>query len=219
MVREIHFISSWAIVNYIIEHPIDWSNREMASLGGLGDQANPKQVLPMVEMFIRLLAEKKGLFTQAEFADYCFRAYAPWPPEKYREGVKAKMYRNVYPSMIDHLHVFALLAESRIFKSVDYDTSDDVLKKLDIVLTRVDDRHLGLAIRAGTAGAKWAEVYKKIFRGVSVSPFPVIPIVLDMKRRGPTSRGAGNKRWFILEDFLEAIRWATEGIWSGPINR
>ena len=226
MVREIRFISSWAIVNFIVDNPIDWSDRDLAGLGGPGDRAHPEQVTPMVEMWLRLLNLERGLFTQAEYAEYFFRELSPWPlnvkdalftPEQLKEGVRAKLYRNVYPSMVDHIYAFALLSESSIFKSIDYDTDADVTKKLDIVLTRHDDRHLGLALRAGTMRAKWYGGYKNTFRGCPIAPFPVMTIELPMKRRGPRSRGAGNKRWYVLEDFKEAIDWAKEGGWHGPI--
>jgi len=225
MVREIHFISSWAIVNYLINHPVNWEPNgdgldwNRARLGGEGDQAHPERVLPMVEMWLRLLNLKKGLFTQSEYAEYAFQEYAPWPPQEFRNGVLAKLFRNVYPSMIDHIHVFALLSESGIFKSVDYDTDEDVTKKIDIVLTRHDGQNLGLALRAGTRTASRCAEYKTIFRGRPVAPFQVIEIPLSMKRRGSKSRGAGNKRWYVLEDFKKAIDWVKDGGWSGPIAR
>jgi len=225
MVREIRFISSWAIVNYIVDNPINWDPNGdgldwlRAKRGGEGDRAHPEMVLPMVEMWLRLLNLKKGLFTQIEFEEYALKEYAPWPPEEFKNGVRAKLYRNFYPSMIDHIYAFALLSESGIFKSVDYDTDEDVTKKIDIYLTRHDGQHLGLALRIGTATARECQEYKYYIRGQPVQPFVVEPIVLDTKRRGPRSRGAGNKRWYVLEDFKKAIDWAKAGGWHGPINQ
>src|SRR5262245_41698737 len=108
------YIKSPVILDYLTQHPIDWSHRDLAKRGGVGDSAGMTPT-PAVREFLSLLRERRGaLFTQEDFAQHCQQAWREWWSQKtlpQQKGVIAKLYRNFYPSLIDSLYVWALLVE------------------------------------------------------------------------------------------------------------
>ena len=56
------YIPSDTIVRYVSENPIDWGSKDLAKRGGPGDQAGITPT-PAVEEFLRLLIERRELFT------------------------------------------------------------------------------------------------------------------------------------------------------------
>src|SRR6185369_9973010 len=118
------YFASRVIENYIDQHPIDWANAHLARRRGPGDMAGMPPT-PMVYEFFMLASLKQRLFTQSEFRDFCFERWAGWEPlenKQMRAGVAAKLYCNVYPSMINTLHVWALFIEAQWFDACVIDT-------------------------------------------------------------------------------------------------
>lgn len=196
------YIPSEQIVRYITAHPIDWDDREKAKRGGPGDQAGVTPS-PAVEEFLRLLVEGRELFTQKEYMYHCWEQWRDWigpKPLPQKLGVKAKLYRNFYPSMIDSLHVWALLVEGGMFDSCVLNSTEDAIGKSDLILTS-GDRELRLALIGPEEAASTDRAYKVKHRNSGTSDVECIDIVLP--REYP--RSPGNKRWYQKQDLMRAI--------------
>lgn len=214
------YMSSRHIVEYIAQHPILWMDdkKEMATIGGAGDKAGLPPV-PSVELWLQCLRGKERLFTQEEYAAQCFGdpRWAMWLRGKGQDqidGLRIKLYRNFYPSMIDSLHVWALLAETGLFDSCIVESDKDAIAKIDLTVT-VQDHRLPLAIRGPTEKAAQSRTYKRTMRG---SGHEVQSIELALSIRKP--RTPGNKRWFDAEEVVTAILThdLTKGDYSSMIN-
>jgi hypothetical protein len=199
------YMSSRHIVDYVSRHPIMWldDKKWMADIGGPGDKAGLPPV-PSVELWIECLRNKERLFTQDEYTAHYFgnQRISAWlrgkSPEQI-EGVRVKQYRNFYPSMIDSLHVWALLAESGLFDSCIVETDRDAISKVDMTVITEESR-LALAIRGPTEDATRAKSYKGKYRGTGDSR-NAIELALSIRK----PRAPGNKRWFDAEEVVTAI--------------
>lgn len=205
MAESLIYMSSRHIVDYITRHPIYWldDKKDMASLGGSGDRAGLPPVASM-ELWIGCLRKHERLFTQQEYAEHCFSnpRWMEWLRGKnpeHIEGVRVKLFRNFYPSAIDSLHVWALLAETGLFDSCLVETDRDVLSKVDMIVT-TGNYKLPLAIRGPTQEATATKAYKDRYRNNGQAKNA---IELAMSIRKP--RIPGNKRWFDEEEVVTAI--------------
>jgi hypothetical protein len=205
MAESLIYMSSRHIVEYMTRHPIQWMDNKkwMADVGGPGDKAGLPPV-PSVELWIECLRSKERLFSQDEYADYYLangriRNWLQGKSPEQVEGVRVKQYRNFYPSMIDSLHVWALLAESGLFDSCIVETDRDAISKIDMVVM-ADGHRLALAIRGPTPDATRAKAYKDKYRGNGQAT-NAIELALSIKK----PRSPGNKRWFDAEEVITAI--------------
>lgn len=184
------------IVDYITRHPIDWSSKRLARRGGPGDRAG-RPPTPAVEEFLRLLKLRGGLFTQEAFYAHLATVWRPWlssKPDLQQNGIRAKAYRNFYPSMIDSLHVWSMLCAAGWFDVCSIDSREDAKRKTDLILVR-DDTILRVGLRGPTSAATRAMRYKKLRRAGTARGVIDVPMCLDW----PAS--PGNKRWFSLDSF------------------
>lgn len=211
------YMSSRHIIEYITRHPVAWMDdkKAMAELGGVGDRAGVPPV-PSVEMWINCLREKEQLFTQNDYVRHCFTdpRWSAWmrgKPDAQVEGLSVKLSRNFYPSMIDSLHVWALLAETGLFDSCIVETDRDAISKVDMTVT-VDGHRLALAIRGPTPEATQAKDYKARHRGTGDSR-DAIELALSIRK----PRSPGNKRWFDTEDVVSTI--LTHDLTKGDYDR
>lgn len=216
------YIPSKEIIAFCKENPIDWSNAELAKIGGIGDQAGLPPI-PSVDIFLDLYHCRKSLFTQEQFFSHCLSMWESKNPEwvaglylqpgrpksapsfiefpSYLDGLRAKAYRNFYPSMIDSLHVWAMMVESGWFKMCYLDSCEDATGKSDI--TAIDNRgdEYKFALLIGSKNGLSALRHKRGSRSNGITThFVDVPL--------PTSRpkGIGNKRWYCMDDIVSAIR-------------
>lgn len=196
------YLGSKAIENYIARHPVSWANAELAKRGGIGDRAGMPPT-PMVYEFFSLVAQKQGLFTQSEYRDHCFEQWCSWNKlenQDMREGVAAKLYRNVYPSMVNTLHAWSLLVEARWFDLCVIDTATDALSKHDLIVSRSGCTPIALDLFIQTERAVNDRQYKlshrKASRDFVCESFDVPLPIHDRQKRQP-----GNMRWYCLKDF------------------
>jgi hypothetical protein len=195
------YIPSGRVVDYIARNPIDWDDRELAKRGGAGDQAGVPPT-PTVEEFFGLLLDKQGLFTQRQYWEHCWRKWNGWikeKPEQQQRGVKAKLYRNFYPSYIDSLHVWSILCESGEFDQCVLNSTEDAVGKTDITVRR-GDRVYRIAIVGPTDHAVNDRAYKVAYRGDGET---VAHVVLQMPIA--YEKNPGNKRWFRSPNVMDAI--------------
>jgi hypothetical protein len=191
------YLSTDAILSFMTEHPIDWSDKELAKRGGIGDSAGLSPT-PAVREFLALLRQHHGLFTQEVFAQHCAHVWDAWWKTLSRHqqsGVRAKLYRNFYPSLIDSLHVWSMFVEAQWFDRCILDSCDDATGKTDITVTNKMITH-HIALLGPTKQALRDREYKLNIRHPGLLAH-TIAIQL------PPSRdvGPGNKRWFNLTDF------------------
>lgn len=210
------YIGSKAIEQYIASHPINWHDKSLACRNGLGDQAGMPPT-PMVYEFLSLLKKRQALFTQSEYRDHCFQQWDDWPALQdtlYRKGVEAKLYRNVYPSMIDSLHVYSLLVEAKWFDKCVLDSTTDAVSKHDLLAFRGSLPPIALDLFAGSSSAISDRQYKKSHRqsltGIICQTYEV-PLSMARPARRP-----GNKRWYCLKDFEQvyADYCAQHSLWD-----
>lgn len=199
------YMSSRHIVDYLTRHPIMWldDKKWMAEIGGPGDKAGLPPIAS-VELWIECLRRKERLFSQEEYVEHYFgnAKIAAWlrgKPLEQVEGVRVKQYRNFYPSMIDSLHVWALLAETGLFDSCIVETDRDAISKVDMIVT-TEGHRLSLAIRGPTEDATRAKNYKGKYRNTGDSR-NAIELALSIRK----PRSPGNKRWFDAEEVVTAI--------------
>lgn len=196
------FFASAYIEDFLAEHPVQWLDRELAERGGVGDRAG-RTPTPAAREFFEMLHNAGTLFTQAEYAERCLRRWKTWfeqlaPPQQ--RGVRVKLFNNFYPSLMDSLHVMALLAEARRFDTYLIDARMDVLDKVDLTLMW-DGKLFRVALVGPTAQAQDDRHYKITHR-----PGAHDEVVHVVRLPPERPRGAGNKRWFELQDF--AFLWA-----------
>lgn len=200
--RALLYIPSSEIVDFITGNPIDWNEdkKALAKRGGAGDQAGVTPT-PAVEEFLSLLIKKRGLFTQEEYLQHCVSQWKDWAVSKTPEqkfGIKAKLYRNFYPSMIDSIHVWAMLCESGMFELCFLSATEDAIGKSDLIL-RSGNRELRLALMGPTTQASEDREYKINHRGNG--EVGCIEIRLSLVH----PKSPGNKRWFKKSDVMRAI--------------
>lgn len=202
-VRLIYFHST-IIKEYCTLHPIDWASQELAN--GPGNLLTPT---PAMEVFFRTLTDSRRLFDQAEFWGAAASEWADFLDglnDEQRLGLKARIYRNFYPSAIDSLHAWSLLVESNQFAYCLLDTAQDAVSKRDITVCTKDRLSVGIALTVATKESRRWIQHKRQFRGHASGV--VVPIALTLDR----PRKPGNKRWYNLDDFqplwakLEEIR-------------
>lgn len=204
------YIPSHKIVEYITQHPIAWmeDKKDFAQRGGWGDRAGVPPT-PSVEEFLRLLILKQGLFTQREYFSHCFKQWRPWiedlgsiktePGMNKRVGLKAKLYRNFYPSMIDSLHVWAMLSETGKFDSCVMSSTLDAVSKTDLIVRNGCDS-IPIAIIGPTRRAANDRAFKVENRNGEEGG-ACITLQMDLR----WERQPGNKRWFTLDSVIDAI--------------
>jgi hypothetical protein len=132
---------------------------------------------------------------------YCVKAWNGWatsktPDQKF--GIKAKLYRNFYPSMIDSLHVWAMLCESGMFEMCFLSATEDAIGKSDLIL-RSGGRDFRLALLGPTSQASEDREYKINHRGNGDAG------CIEIRLPGAYPKSPGNKRWFRKSDVMKAI--------------
>lgn len=197
------YVPSWAIVEYVASNPVNWLDhmRHMAKRGGIGDTAGVTPT-PAVYEFLSLYHHEKGLFTQRRYAEWCFAQWREWLGEKtddQRRGVGVKLYRNFYPSMIDSLHVWAMMVEAGGFHTCILDSTQDAIGKTDLTLVqRGISYHVALLI--DSANSVGDRRYKLGHRSGD-APADCIEIRLPLSRE----KTPGNKRWYSPADVIDAM--------------
>ena len=190
------YIASSAIKDYCAQHPINWKNRELACLGGPGDTAGMPPV-PSVEIFLDTLQTQRRLFTQAEFFQASVRSWGPWCDQLtplQLQGLEAKAYRNFYPSMIDSIHVWAMLVEQGGFDRCYLDSVEDHTGKTDLTVACGNGTY-GIALQG-----RRSPVHRPAARGTM--PRHVYTVPLPSRDQRPP--GVGNKQWYEIDDFFRA---------------
>lgn len=200
--RALIYIPSEEIVSFVTNHPIDWMDRQrdFAKRGGAGDSAGATPT-PAIEEFLNLLIEKRSLFTQREYMHHCWYKWEAWIrglSSDQKVGVKAKLYRNFYPSAVDSLHVWAMLAETGSFEMCLMSATEDAIGKSDLIL-RSGSREVRLALQVQTRQSQDDRAYKMQHRGNDEAG--CIEVWLDLK----APKFPGNKRWFKKTDVMSAI--------------
>ena len=186
------YIASQAIVEYCTDHPIVWSDPKLTDGDG-----NKKTPTPAVEVFYKLIAQTERLFTQDDYWEYARQEWYDWLSQQTEPvfyGLKARRFRNFYPSCIDTLHAWALLAESGHFAYCILDPIRDAVAKTDISVHTLDGRSIGVALYVASERSEAWTKYKRTYRGKVEN---VIDVCLPMTRR----RKPGNKRWYCIDDF------------------
>jgi len=201
--KTLMYLNSQYIVDYLSQHPIEqktWTPKigKLAKLNGVGDQCGMPPT-PVVYEFLQMLLIKKGLFTQCEYHNHCWNVWAVWlrpKSDKQREGLAAKLYRNFYPSMIDTLHVWSILAETKLFPMCYLDSREDVKRKSDLTVITHLQQEYHIQLYIGTKASQQDALYKKQYRTPSNSLTTTrVELTLDRERN------PGNKRWYTLDDF------------------
>lgn len=193
---DLYFFSSEYIVNYLRVHPVDWSDLDLSRRGGVGDRAGVTPT-PAVAEFLALLQQKRDLFTQREYEEHCRAVWCEWFNRlevNHQRGVIAKLHNNFYPSMIDTLHVYALLVEERVGDCYIVSPEMDARAKIDLIV-KVNGQAFGLALIGPTDDADHARAYKTEHR-----PGIADDQVLVVKLPNARPRAPGNKRWYRIED-------------------
>lgn len=195
-------IGSRYIVEFIARHPVKWLDRELSRRGSVGDQAGITPT-PAVLEFMNLLYLQGGeLFVQAEYARWCISQWSEWFAKlapALQVGVTAKLYNNFYVSMIDSLHVWAMLSELGWFDRCTLDAYEDAIGKSDLTMYR-DGRVFKLALGGPTPRAREDRIYKLNHRNNGATN-KVGAIELEFFMDLDRARSPGNKRWFTLSDF------------------
>lgn len=196
------YIPSEHIVRYITDHPIDWYNKRYAERNGPGDRAGITPT-PAVEEFLHLLIARRELFTQHDYMCHCWEQWREWIAPKSSEqkiGVKAKLYRNFYPAMIDSLHVWAMLVETGMFDSCVLNSTEDAIGKTDLIVT-CGAREIRLALIGPTDSALSDRQYKMVYRNNGERDTTCVEVVLSKEY----PMHPGRKRWFRKQDIMQAI--------------
>lgn len=197
------YVPSYAIVEYVARNPINWLGqyRHMAQRGGIGDTAGVTPT-PAVYEFLALYHNEKGLFTQRAYYEWCQEQWRDWLDEKtdeQRRGVGVKLYRNFYPSMIDSLHVWAMMVETGGFHACILDSTLDAIGKTDLTLVRSGISYR-VALLSGSANSVGDRRYKLSHRSKD-DDLSCIEIRLPMSRE----QAPGNKRWYFTTDVIDAM--------------
>lgn len=206
--RALIYIPSSEIVDYITINTIDWADnhKELAKRGGVGDSVGVTPT-PAVEEFLNLLIAKRGLFTQYEYMAHCWESWRSWVAPKsqmQKLGLRARLYRNFYPSMIDSLHVWAMLCESGMFDLCFMSATEDAIGKSDLIL-HSGKREIRLALIGPTGQASSDRQYKIEHRNNGE------PECIQIKLNPNYPKSPGNKRWFRKSDVMQAIMSRNNG--------
>jgi hypothetical protein len=188
------YFSSDTIQGYCKQHPIDWAVQELAN--GPGNILTPS---PAIEVFFNTLVDGRRLFNQEEYWGAACQTWSGWVDdlkEDQRLGLKARLYRNFYPSAIDSIHVWALLVESGEFAYCLVDTIQDAVSKTDITVYTKDNLKLGIALSIATPESHKWQRHKRAYRHKEVSGV-IVPVELTLDR----PKRPGNKRWYRTDDF------------------
>lgn len=192
------YLSSSAIKSFCTRHPIQWATREIAEQG---DILTPT---PGMQVFFDMLLEGNKLFTQDQYYDRACVVWGDWLArldDKTRWGIKARLYRNFYPSAIDSIHAWALLVETGLFDACYIDPLEDAKSKTDITVWTKDRRSISIALYWGGAYSRRRTEYKRLVRG---GPVNAVDVILPEDR----PRAPGNKRWYETQDFAPVLEMA-----------
>ena len=192
------YLSSNAIQSFCARNPIQWFTRELAEQG---DVLTPT---PGMQVFFDMLLDSNRLFTQAQYYEKACLAWADWLSSlkpKVQEGIKARLYRNFYPSAIDSVHAWALLVETGLFDACYIDPLTDAKSKTDITVITKDRRSISIALFFGGAYSRQRTDYKRLVRGKADH---AIDVVMPANRE----HGAGRKRWYEIKDFAPVLELA-----------
>lgn len=192
------YLSSNAIKSFCTAHPIQWATREIANQG---DILTPT---PGMQVFFDLLLESNRLFNQEQYYARACQVWRDWLDrldDRRRWGIKARLYRNFYPSGIDSIHAWALLVETGLFDACYIDPLDDAKSKTDITVITKDRRAISIALYFGGAYSRQRTEYKRRVRG---GPANAVDVILPETR----PRSPGNKRWYEVQDFAHVLELA-----------
>jgi len=216
------YTESRSIVRFINEHPFNLYGeyREQTNRGGLADKMPPVKI---VNLFLELLGEKKGLFTQQEFIDYSLLQLNDWIAKMikevrnpaFRAAFGARLGRNFYMSLMKQLHVSSFCIELGWFDRIWWDAVTDASSKHDLIATTHDKPHIAIDLLAGSQKALEAYRYKQQYRqsnGSSVSKS--YPVLLDIRRHSP----GGNAIWYCPKDFEHIVieYCHDDSLWGHP---
>ncbi len=208
-----------SIVRFINEHPFNLYDeyREQTNRGGLADKMPP---IKIVSLFLSLLGEKKGLFTQQEFIDYCLLRLESWRAlieggPAFRAAFGARLGRNFYMSLMKQLHVSSFCIELGWFDRIWWDAVTDATSKHDLIATKGNKPPIAIDLLTGSQKAIEAYRYKQKYRassGSSVSKS--YPVLLDIRRRSP----GGNAIWYCPKDFEKIVieYCHDDSLWEHP---
>lgn len=193
--------SSDYIVRFISLHPINWTMAHKANHHGSGDVLTPE---PAVQCFLDCLHDKQDLFSWEDYVLYCQERwnqnFPVWYNEELtednRDGLAVRLRRNFYPSMIDSLHVWALINEQKWYDRCLIDSYQDAVSKSDLILIK-GDMSISVGIRAPGSMCDQHFQWKNDFRcDGKERPHVMIQIPYDR------TRNPGNKRWFMTSDLM-----------------
>ena len=203
------------------KHPVDMKDafRKETGIGGAGNIRPP---VSAALAFFQLFEEMGGdLMPQRDYVQYYLQQCRDCPDSlekrqyevamrnpKVNQCFEARVYRNFYPSFVDQLHVWGMLAKTDdsdkklLFDRCIIDTERDVSGKTDLLLYR-GTQCITVALRVGTNNARVAQDHKQQFRGgLSHETLTIILPVDDTRKR----ELPGNKRWYVYPlDFLPLI--------------
>ncbi len=192
--RSLMFIPSRKIKEAMVLDPVDWKDMWMGLPNGPGNLLTP--TFAVVE-FMKLLQQEGGLFNHRQYIDYCknLPTWRDWwlglRPDQQR-GMEVRLWNNFFVSMIDNLHIWAMLSEQGVFKACYMDSEDDAVRHRDLTLRTKNDEMIYLALY-GPKGKGNFE-YKIEHRGASRRDAYVVPMTTR-------PRHEGNKMWYTLDDF------------------
>ena len=198
------YLSSNAIQSFCTKHPIQWHTRQLAEQG---DILTPT---PGMQVFFDMLLESNRLFTQKQYYEKACVVWSDWLErldDKRREGIKARLFRNFYPSAIDSIHSWSLLVETGLFDACYIDPLEDAKSKTDITVVTKYRNPISIALYFGGAYSKRRTEYKRIARGGSID---AVDVILPEER----PRTPGNKRWYKTEDFAHVLNLAQNKTWQ-----
>lgn len=186
------YIGSAAIQRFCTDNPINWLDSRLAN--GAGNVLTPT---PAVGLFYDLLSSNERLFTQEDYWQYATEIWRDWLRNQKTDvqvGLRARLFRNFYPSCVDTIHSWALLSESGRFDYCILDPVRDAVAKSDITLWTLEGRSIGVALYVASEQSRNWTAYKRTHRG---EVHNVVDVTLPMTR----PRNPGNKRWYEVDDF------------------
>ncbi len=149
-------LNTLQIREFVREHPIEQRDKSLSYMGGPGCRAGMPPS-PAIHEFMKLYKLKSDLFHQKDFTWHCFYAWEQWLKNQIqimKRGVASKLYNNFYPSMIDSIHVHALITQMGFRCRID--TKADVVGGVD-VSAYVGSTVVDIALTTGSNYAvQWA---------------------------------------------------------------
>lgn len=182
------------IVSFVAQHPVNEANKQLAGVGKPGDRRPPT---PAVAEFLTLLRNKRDLFTGQEYADHCKMVWSAWWARLgYWEqlGMEARIRCNFYRSMVDALHVWAMLSRDPRFERCYIDSVEDATGVSDVTVVSAG-RVIHLALLVDTNAAKSQASYKRRVRNPTKAVFHDVFLLMSRPK------SPGNKRWYQPGDF------------------